>query len=295
MNRIAIIIPYFGQLPFWASVFFKSCALNGTVDFYIYTDQAPPRMEARNIHVVHLSFDEYCSAVSKRLNIDFHPNSSYKLCDLKPFLGAVHEDMLTDNQYDFWGFGDMDLVWGRLRHFYTDDLLAAHDVFSTHADRVSGHLALVRNTEHWRRRCFGIPLWREKLTDPAHRAIDEIDFSLLIYGQRLRLYWKLHNKVLMRLPGIDEWKWHCRLMLAANRLSCPRHLYFVEQYTTPWQSDIETGRVDYTWRDGLLTRCDGMELPYLHFMCLKRVWIPTPLATTDAGAIRITSNGFQCI
>lgn len=43
-----------------------------------------------------MTFQEYCDDVSRKLGIDFHPARSYKLCDLKPFLGVIHEDILEE-------------------------------------------------------------------------------------------------------------------------------------------------------------------------------------------------------
>ncbi len=79
--------------------------------------------------------------MSDRLGISFCPDNPYKLCDLRPFYGYVHKDLLET--YDFWGFGDLDLLWGDIKKFCADKILDRKDVFSTHADRVSGHFALI--------------------------------------------------------------------------------------------------------------------------------------------------------
>ena len=43
-------------------------------------------------------------------------------------------------RYDFWGFGDMDVVLGDIRKFITDDVLSKNDVIG-HA----GHMQIFKN------------------------------------------------------------------------------------------------------------------------------------------------------
>ena len=115
--RIAIFIPYFGNWPYWIDLYMHSCKKNKDVDFYFFTDCGIPSgfSGIDNLHFASVTFFDYCQLVSDRLGIDFHPQDSYKLCDLKPFYGHIHEGILEKGNYSFWGFGDVDLVWGDIR------------------------------------------------------------------------------------------------------------------------------------------------------------------------------------
>ena len=54
-------------------------------------------------------------------------HTPYKLCDYKPAYGEIFAPELSG--YDFWGYGDMDLVFGDLRAYFTEDKLRKYDKF----------------------------------------------------------------------------------------------------------------------------------------------------------------------
>lgn len=133
--KIAIIIPYFGEWPVWIDLYFFSCSKNEEIDWFFFTDCEIPATYSSNLHFIETSFYDYCQLASERLNIEFYPADPYKLCGLKPFYGYIHQDVIAE--YDFWGFGDVDIIWGNIKKFYTDKMFEKYDVFSSHADRVS--------------------------------------------------------------------------------------------------------------------------------------------------------------
>lgn len=179
MKSIALIMPFFGKWPDWKDLFFNSCASNHDIDFFFFTDCGVPVEKGSNLHFTEVTFEDYCKCVSGVLGIEFKPLSPRKLCDLKPFYGVVHYNLIKD--YDFWGFGDIDLVFGNIRKFYDDNVLDQYDVLSTHFDRLSGHLAIIRNNEYYRNLCFRIRNWRKELLCPRNRILDESEFSYQIF------------------------------------------------------------------------------------------------------------------
>ena len=51
--------------------------------------------------------------MSDTLGINFtQKHKAYKLCGCKPFYGVIHKEELRG--YDYWGFGDIDLIYGDL-------------------------------------------------------------------------------------------------------------------------------------------------------------------------------------
>ncbi|MGX8712353.1 MAG: DUF6625 family protein [bacterium] len=276
MKSIAIIIPYFGSWPPWVGLFFESCRRNATINFIFFTDCEPPVLDAPNIYFNRTCFIEYCKKASNILGVEFHSNRPYKLCDLRPFYGFIHQDILKG--YDFWGFGDIDLVWGDIRKFYTEDILQKNDVLSTHADRLSGHLTLIRNTQYYTQLPFGIENWKELLCSPENHALDEIAFTRILYPAA-PLMWKIHKHIFFRLKFHDEWKSYNRFCSCFNRLFKPRKLFFIEQNTTPWFTDTEAADPNvvashrwYYHNGKILCQQTGAELPYLHFLSLKKYW-----------------------
>lgn len=254
--RILFIIPYFGKWPFWIPFFLESCRTNPTINWLFLTDCGSPADAPENTRFVEISYDDYCSLVSRRLGIDFHPPSAYKLCDIKPALGFIHSDMLEG--FDFWAFGDLDVIYGDLRAYFTAERLAQKDLFSTHHRRISGHLCLLRNTPELREAFKRIPRWQERYADPHHYALDEGAFSRLFVRHK-------------------NWPEKMRLF-AARFYSWGRRSEFIEAHSTYTLLDDGT-RVfpkQWSWKQGVLTNDHfgpARTLPYLHFMVWKNtVW-----------------------
>ena len=63
----------------------------------------------------------------------------YKLCDFKPAYGKIFEDYIVN--YDFWGYCDLDMIFGNISQFVTTDILEEYDKINKY-----GHFTLLRNT-----------------------------------------------------------------------------------------------------------------------------------------------------
>ena len=284
--RICLLMPYFGQWPFWMAFFLESCRHNPSVDWLFYSDCAPLENCPANVRVIPMSFAEYCQQVSRTLGIDFQPQRAYKLCDIRPAFGQIHADDLQG--YDFWGFGDIDLVYGNLRGYFTDARLRDKDLYSTHARRVSGHLCLIRNTARMRTAYQRIPQWQRRFCDPEHQALDEGAFT------RLFLRHKNLPPLLQRWLGrFNPWY---------------RRSEFVEAFSTPlgridWLDGSRNFPQRWFWTPGSLrNERDGLrEFPYFHFIVWKReAWgalSPEAQAASSAfaasGAWSISAQGFE--
>lgn len=278
---ICIVIPYFGRWPFWMSYFLESCRANPDIDWVLYSDCGQPERCPSNVGVVTVSYHDYCKRVANALRIDFHPGQSYKLCDIKPALGLIHAEELAG--YDFWGFGDLDLLYGDLRAYFTAERLARFDLFSTHARRISGHLCLIRNTEEMRTAFMRVKHWQLKLEDPKHLAFDESAFS----------------KIFLRHKNSPSWvRW-----LAAQFDPWLKRAEFVEAYTTPngkipWTDGSRDYPAEWHWQDGKISNScqDGRIYPYFHFMVWKKNWVERSLL--DEGGLcdkqlTVSKNGID--
>lgn len=264
---ICFVIPYFGKWPFWMPFFLASCRANPSVDWLLFSDcgqiaDCPP-----NVRIVDTGYADYCARVAKTLDIPFAPKNPYKLCDVKPAFGYIHAEELR--AYDFWAFGDLDLVWGDLRAYFTAARLAQKDLFATHARRISGHCCLVRNTQDMREAFFLMRDWRRRMADPVHEALDEGAFS--------RIFIRHKN-------------WPDGLANFAARFNpWRRRAEFVEAFSTP---DAKVPWVDggfdfprrWSWDHGRLTndRDGAREFPYLHFVVWKKhAWRELAVPATD--------------
>ncbi|MBQ9104384.1 MAG: hypothetical protein IJY57_04820 [Clostridia bacterium] len=139
MKSIVLIIPYFGKLPYYFDLWKASAKHNSTIDFMFFTD-IPEIEEDGNIKVVKISFNDFANKFKDKFDFNLSLNSPYKLCDFRMAYGYVLQEYIKN--YDFWGHCDIDLIFGDIRSFITEDVLNANDKILEH-----GHFTLYRNTE----------------------------------------------------------------------------------------------------------------------------------------------------
>lgn len=251
LKKIIFLMPYFGRWPEWFEFYLESCRWNPTIDWLFFTDCPVPENAPANVGFIHLSFQDYQQLVSDRLGISLKTDSTYAICNLRPAFGLIHQEYLKG--YDYFGFGDIDVIYGNLRAFYTDPVLC-HNTLSTHRDRVSGHLFLIRNDEQWVNAFRKIPHWQHLMSQPINVPMDEGYFTKLLRGRR-RL-----PEPLRRLWGVvDPYK---------------RNHLFQERFSTvlsdrPWADGTYNYPEKWFWHQGRLTVETGEELMYLHFMNWK--------------------------
>ena len=246
MKSIVILIDYFGCWPKWFPLFMASCEHNPTVNWVIRTDCPLPDKVPQNVKFIEVSYADFINHVSEKLDIRFDPMESYKLCDLRPAYGDLHYPDIRD--FDFYGFGDLDVIYGNIRKFYTDDVLS-FDVISTHEGMLSGHFSLFKNTETLRKAYLKIPRWKLYMEHPMPTRFDEDVYSLL-FARPFKT---------MRSEGFD--------LLQGQKI------YFNEQYTTVfhpmlWHDGLENHPDVWYWKNGAVTnnRNTGTEYLYLHLM-----------------------------
>ena len=265
MQSIILIIPYFGKWPIWMELYLDSIKRNETIDFFFITDCDTSLLEEiKNISYERTTFEEYIRRYKILLGEDIKIPNAYKICDLRPFFCLVHEDIIK--KYDFFGWTDVDLFFGSIRSFYTNEILTKFDVLSTHKTRLSGHLALLRNTENHKTIGFEIYNWRQALQNPEFVGIDE-------HGITNALQMTFFDKAAEKL----RFSKNNKVLNVMRKLKTRKH-YFVEQYTTPF--------TPIPWIDGTLnsdqpnewfydrgtitnSRDEGKKFIYLHLMNFK--------------------------
>src|SRR5690554_5978551 len=99
MNSVAFIIPYFGQFPDWSELYFETVKSNPTIDFHFFTDTNFQLKTPANVFIHEVSFIDYVKDANQYLDFDFAPPNAYKICDLRPLFGVIHQDILKE--YDF--------------------------------------------------------------------------------------------------------------------------------------------------------------------------------------------------
>ena len=172
---IVLVSCWMGPLPPYLTLFLGSCRANPSVSFLIPSDQPAPPDLPPNVRWMPLTLDGFSTLASERLGVPVRVARGYKLCDFKPTLGRVFADAIGDA--DFWGFCDIDLFWGDLRAFLTDEFLADGDLFSFRGPMwISGALGIARTQSAATRLFAQIPGWPEILADDHIRGFDECAF-----------------------------------------------------------------------------------------------------------------------
>lgn len=121
-KTIAIITCWYGSYPWHFPYFIHSCTFNPTIDFIIITcNKENILSKPDNIKVIHKTKDEIIGTASKKLGFKANIDYPYKLCDFKPAYGFLFPEIIKG--YDFWGHGDIDLVYGNIRDFMTEEVL----------------------------------------------------------------------------------------------------------------------------------------------------------------------------
>lgn len=136
MKSIVVIIPYFGKFPPIFKYWLESAYNNSTIDFVIITDQTIP--SRNNVKIINLYFSDLKEKIASLFNFEIKLENPYKLCDFRPAYGFIFKDEVEN--FDFWGFGDIDLIYGDIRSFLTDNILNNYWMISGW-----GHFTLYRN------------------------------------------------------------------------------------------------------------------------------------------------------
>lgn len=145
MHKIALLIPYFGKWPTFMNLFLESCKKNQLIDIIFITDLKPIDNAPKNIKYIQMNFEELKQRIEDKLSLKVPNIKPYKLCDYRPAYGIVFSDELSE--YDLWGYGDNDLIYGDLNLFLTDDVLNKHDVFAFRNDHLHGPFTLYKNND----------------------------------------------------------------------------------------------------------------------------------------------------
>lgn len=171
MKSIVFIVPYFGKLPNYFKLWLESCRYNPTIDFLLFIDDKTEYNYPSNVKVNYISFNELKDIIQTHYDFKIVLPKPYKLCDFRPAFGEIFEKYITN--YDYWGYCDIDLIWGDMRKFVTDDILLKHKRIFTH-----GHCTIMENSKevnaYYRKLpTFDILNYKSEFQTPLSKCFDE--------------------------------------------------------------------------------------------------------------------------
>lgn len=174
-NKIIILICYYGQFPWYFPYFLHSCKFNRTIDFLIFSDIEHQFTLPVNVKIINKLVDDVKELASIKLGIKVNIDFPYKLCDFKPAYGLIFEDYIKG--YDFWGQSDIDIIYGNIRNFITEDLLDQYDFISIRHDYTSGCFGLYKNNKLMNNIFKHSKDYKTVFCNPKHYCFDECNFA----------------------------------------------------------------------------------------------------------------------
>jgi hypothetical protein len=120
------------------------------------------------------------------LNCQVNPNNFLNsiglpnklLSELYPAYGQILQDYTKG--FDFWGFTNFDVVYGRLDHFVPDSLLEKSDIVSDDVNAINGIFTLMRNNDAINNLFREVPGWKDQFQQHEPQAFDEIQFTIAV-------------------------------------------------------------------------------------------------------------------
>lgn len=239
--KLILIVPYFGKWPVWFPAFLQSCKYNPLVDWIFFTDCDIPEITLDNVFFIPFTSVDFNSLASEKLGFEVKLSRPYKLCDFKPAYGVIFEQYVRN--YDFWGCCDIDVVWGDIRKFITDEILNKYDIVTTRRKKIAGHFTLFRNEQKINFAFTRYPNYKDILQSPKSFNFAESKITVaiddLMEKEDVKVYWEKF------------------LLNSANS-------------TKPNPSVLRAFTNRYYWENGKLYDKKTGEIMYLHFMTWKK-------------------------
>ncbi len=169
MNPV-IIIPYFGKFPNYFNIFLLSCKYNKKFTWMIFTDNEDEFDWPDNVKKIKMSFYQCQNLIISKFDFKVRIDNVKKLCDYKVAYGYIFSEYISE--FSHWGFGDLDLIYGDLEHFISDEMLIKFDkIYSL------GHLSIYKNYNDnnmfFMTSVNGIERYREVFSNKENEVFDE--------------------------------------------------------------------------------------------------------------------------
>ncbi len=279
---ILLICVYLGKPPEWMDVYLRSCGKNPDVDWLIMTDweripKTPPNVSVRNITRSGLE-----ALIRKKIGIKPTIKDPYKICDYKPLYGTLFSE--DASEYDFWGFTDLDMIYGNIRRFVTDEVLRKHDVISTCKYYCTGHFTLIRNSSRFNNLYRMNRYYREILQSDGYAGFDELGLTEILMregtGNPLRWY---HENI--HAGAFDNRYFSSKV----NEMTSEERKDYDFKNVAKWESGRGYGLESCLhgpciWTDGNLRHeGTGEDVMYLHF----NDWSGMSISRTNADTLLV--------
>jgi len=287
-HRIALVVCYFGPWPKYMKFFLWSCRRNPEIDYLIFGDSPHPGIDCPNVFYHHLTITQFTKLASTKLQLHVDIHNPYKICDFKPAFGVLFGQYLQP--YSFWGHTDLDLVFGSITNFISDDLLNSNDIISGKNAYISGHFTLFRNSEKIN--------WLFK-SSPDYKKVLEDGNRNYCFDECSALWFELlDGKSIFELPSDTISMTHLvKYFQAQGSLRAHFGCFVCEQdQLTPDGNLAEFQDVLLLTGSQLHSKITGKEYMYFHFHFLKKTdHFCVPDWNLQPAQFEISKNGFSSV
>src|SRR6266542_235207 len=140
--KTTILIPYLGKSPLGFDHFAFSASFVTGADFLFLTDDLSGASPYPNFRIIPFSISEFNALAKGAIGCELGSNHPMKICDFRPAFGLIFAHLLRDS--DFWGYCDVDVLFGNISPYLATALLSDYDVISTYANYLSSSFTLWR-------------------------------------------------------------------------------------------------------------------------------------------------------
>jgi hypothetical protein len=253
-KSIAILIFYFGKLPWYFDYFIHSCKFNPSVNFIIITDDNTYLKEVPiNVTLQFKKFTEISKVATQRLHFPIKIENPYKLCDFKPAFAFLFPELVTG--YDFWGHGDLDVIYGNIRKFITGEMLNQFDLISVRHDYITGHFALYRNCNKMNELFLQTKDYKKVFTEGRNFCFDETNYAFEAFTNGVP-----YDQISTEIESMTH---------LVKRLAAKKYLRAYFDFHI-----IEGLPGKLKWDRGKLTYKDKFEAMMYHLIALKTIYHP---------------------
>lgn len=268
LASIGIVSFYAGKLPWYFDFFLHSCKYNLTIDFFVITDNVYLKPIPNNVKIIYMTMQDLSALATEKMGFANYIEDPYKINDYKPAFGLLFSDIL--NQYDFWGFSDIDVIYGNIRLFFENSLLKKYDFMTVRHDYTAGCFSLFKNNETMNNIFKKSRDYKKIFLSNRHFCFDECNFAhrLLTEGHSIL---DVKTEVESFTHVIKE---------AEKKKEINAYFDFLLIEGVPGHIKFDQGRVIYKNR---------FEAVLYHLIKLKQVFKPKLMPKKIAGKFRISS------
>lgn len=276
MNKGVIIMPYYGTLPPYLGFYLKS--LEGKKIDVLWVTDLELGQHPDNLKVVTMPFNELRILMERKLEAPVVVTKPLRLSDFKPMYGKIFEDYIE--QYEYWGWGDCDLVYGKKFNEFLDRVLvhSTYDIISMHKTFLSGPFCLCRNVIQLRELFKSTRNWKEMC---AHDGTSRFLFD--------ECGGEFHFQLMSGAMTLEECSKICDSFSALVWRTPNLKTYLEDEIT---EESLSRGEV-VEMNDGKLT-IEEREISVFHYILAKvpRYFRYVNVPYEKVGRYRITKTGF---